>query len=327
MLYTLDYEENVVSRLGTKKEIVGDVFSVKDDYWIISCPKREKVKVNHFCPARKGDKFCAIGTLIEEDPDLWNIEHPPMVKIVLNEDGIKAMLKTSFRCSKERSESVYFHLMARARNYKMDLNDYIDETIGCYLRVPCESVLDLMFPKEKKENVLRFFRYWSSSMIRRIELLGIKKEKLREMNKPPSEIYRVALDNPFNLVDLDMKTTKEVMARINKPYTLLQEQSGSILRYINNELENGNVYVNYEQLVRKFNMDSEQFYDLENLNIYADRETRRVFMKNAYDANVELASYLYEKCKSDCPQRAVDTNLMNPSLNFSQTSHRFSCER
>lgn len=323
MLYTLDYEPDHQSKVGTKKKIEGVVFSVKPEYWIISTPKREKVIVPHVCPAKKGDIFCAIGTLMEEDPDIWNIENPPMVKIALEEVDIKTMIKQSFRCSLERADSIFFHLSSKARNYHISVHEYIDESIGCYLRVPSETVLDLMFPKNKKEDVLRFFRWWSAAMIRRIELIGISKEKLRELNKPPSEIYKIALENPFNIPDLDMETAKEVLKRTNKSYEPIDEKCAHMLRYLNKQLENGHTYVMYQELNRMFQLTEKEFYHLEKFDIKAERETGRVFLRDVYNTNHDLVNYLCEKLKVGCPQRDVDMNIMDPKLNMTQRTALF----
>lgn len=308
----------VPSRIGMQKEIEGIIFSVRGQEWIIQTPLRIKVTVPHFCPAEKGDLFYGIGTLVEEDPDLWKMDDPPMVKISFDDESVKVIIKKSFRCSKDRTEQIFFHLNQRARRDKILIQEYIDQAINCYLQVPSEEVLEKIFPKEKKENILRFFRSWSQSMFRRLELLGLTKDIIKEINKPPSEIYRLALENPMKIPELPMQNARDIMKRIGKKITQTDEKCASVLRYLQKELENGNLYIDYNYIQTQFSLSTEEFYRLEEFGVLAERETGRLFLREAYNINEEFSIYLYERLNGFCPKREIDLNTMNPKLTDKQ---------
>lgn len=322
MLYTFGHKggemEHKPIRIGKKMILEGFVFSTPEPRrWLINAKQRYEVMVpdGDTCPARKNDMFYCEVELVEEDPDVWCTTHPPMVKISLEEDDIFQMMKKAFRCSEARMNELTFHIKRNAQTDRKRLQEFIDEFIGIYIRVPSENLLTLHFPKVKKDGILRFFKDWNEMMKRRLKLLGITHDMAKEFKRPPSEIYEILLKNPLRAPEISMETAKMVLRRLNKPLTPLDEKCGKMLRFIYSELQSGNMYISYTWLFQNFQVSPDEFYYLEeNYGIKGDRNTGRVYYQNASNSNQDLAKILYTKLKGACPQRAVDLSIVDTRL-------------
>lgn len=255
----------------------------------------------------------------KKEEDVWKLVEPPMLKISLGEENIKDLLKRALRCGKGKIEEIFFHLKVKVKKYRHEtIQEYIDQTIAYYLRAPTEKVLEEIFPGQPKEGILRFFRWWNDIMKRRFELLGLPREFVREIKRPPSELYDLLMDSPLKVPEIPLENAKEIMTRMNKPWNPTEEKCAIMLRYVYKELENGNVFIPYAQLHHKFQLSADEFYLLEKFGVYGERETGRVFYKDAYLTNKELVDFLYKRMTGNVPKREVDMEKMNPNLTDTQ---------
>jgi len=301
----------------TDRLIFGKISCIRKQSWtvdILDPPEKLTFRCTFSLNAKKGDIYYGY---LKKEGEIWTASTLPMIKISFSDQNIQEMIHKGLRCARGALDWKYAHIQSRAELLGYNsVQEYIDETIASYRRVPDEDILEGIFPGEKKENVLRFFRDWDALMLRRFEVLGIEKKELLAINRPPSELYKLIFENPLKVPEIDITRAKEILKRMSRAVVPIEEFYGLLLREVHQNLVSGHAYMDSKSLEAQFpDLDGEL---IKGFGLCWDKTKGRIYMQSVYEKNKRLAIYLVTRMQTQCPIREINEEIKSPNLTEEQ---------
>ncbi len=214
---------------------------------------------------------------------------------------------------------IYRGLNEKAKEYTLDVSDYLDKLSDCYVRKVESEVEEPDFLTKSQIKVM-CHSWFNDVLVRRLNLLGISQQEIKAETCSLIKIYRKVLRNPYSVVSVSLEKCKVLFKVLRKKPSDVQKVCANVARKVR-QLLSDPTYWNYTPvemikngLKKLINIDDFEGVYLKHLREEYDINVNNGGLYLDYPLTVEkkVAKYI-NKCKK-----------LNPILDINENKVTFS---
>lgn len=209
------YKKKAIMYHPDKNEGLEDKFKECLTAYEILSDEKEKRKYD-----REYEKKCK--------DEMYHIVKHPFVMIAKDKNSIcisfVRILKISFR-----DACIFFNSVCNYVNDEDKVYDHITDLAERWHDVHDSSILGMFGSDEY--NVEKLLDEWYEDYnLRQLQLLGLTKKEIHEMDLPTDVIYNKCISNPYTVYSISINKADEILERMNKEPEPQERQRGVIIR-------------------------------------------------------------------------------------------------